>query len=111
MIKHESKIDWAVNHLRNLGWKVEKLSSGEYRASSYPFTPWNETYTTYTVRELIKLAKSYTHENRQNTTIKKITKQEATRERSFVRDEIRKMGEDADVCFPKRKYADSWNWD
>ena len=94
-----------------MGWKVEDLGGGKYRASNYPANPWNEEYTKYTVRELIKLARTYSHDSKQNTAIKRNLKKESKCERAFVRDELRKKGEEADAVHPKKKFSDRWNWD
>jgi hypothetical protein len=60
---------------------------------------------------LIKVAKGYTHENKRETMINKLVKKESKSERAFVRDRLKKDGEDADTNFGKHLHSNRWNWD
>lgn len=68
-------------------------------------------YHIYTQRELIKFAKAYTSQDKQQTAIKRDVKKQSKHERAFVIDNLRTKGEDADPNYPKTKFADTWNWD
>jgi len=110
-MKHESKLTTSIKRLKEKGWKVEKTVKGNYLAYQGTDSPDYHQYHYYTVRELIHLANSYSKNNKQRTAIKGCLKTESKRERAFVRDEIRKFGEDSDPNHPKKKFSDIWNWD
>jgi hypothetical protein len=106
----ESKLALALKAIRRTH-SVEKLPSGKWFVNWGGGNPEYQDYYIYTDRELIARAREMGHESRQKTAIKKNIKEESKRERRYVRDEINKNGEDADTDFPKRAFADRWNWD
>jgi len=109
-MKHRSKLQESINLLHKKGWRVEELK-GNYLAYFGTDSPTYHDYHVYTVRQLIRLADSYSKNSRQKTAVKKNTKTESKRERAFVRDELRKNGEDADAIRNKNQFSDTWNWD
>ena len=111
-MKHSSKLKEAISILRKQGWKVEDKGKGEFLAYFGTDCPQYHDYHLYNVRSLIKLAKSYTREDKQRTAIKGDVKKRSKRERVFVRNKLNVVDEeDLDVNFPKTKFSDSWHFD
>lgn len=124
MVK-ESKLETSIKILRDKGYTVTKEKKGwrVVRHPEYCESPkWKAFFEAngprkdwdfYTDRKLIKLADTYTHNNKQETSIKKnIKTRSKARERTLVKNRLRPhLAEDADVDFPKHKFEDRWNWD
>lgn len=128
-----SKLEEAIKLLKNHGWRVESLPDDKYLCymgtlycpSVYDLSiklmnagePRSRStvdlldYYVYGPRELIKKAKGYTSNDKQVTKIKSLVKKDSKRERRFVRDELNKHGEEADVNYPKKRYGDPWDFD
>lgn len=112
-------INDAIRHLRKIGWKVSELKDGNFfthRADYIPNSTHGVEWSTMTAREVIRLArKDHGRDSKQNTVLKGCIRDEGRRERTFVRDRIAKIGdresaEEADLNFPRRKFADPWYW-
>lgn len=124
MVK-KSKLETSIKILRDKGYTVTKEGKG-WRVVRHPeychsplfvempaYRKELGKWDIYSNRELIKLADTYTHNNKQETAIKKNIKTRSKgRERAHVKSRLRPhLAEDADVDFPKHKYEDRWNWD
>lgn len=106
-----SKLDESLELLMKKNYKLTKLEqSGNYLVEHSQFhlnNPW-----IFSPRELIKFAQGFGKESKQKTAIKKSTKAESRRERSFVRDRLKtQRPEEVDTNFPRQKFSDTWNWD
>ena len=113
MKNRKQNLEEALALLKTRGWTVTPLPSGKWETWLGPANPTYPQFHTRTTREIVKLASQYSHNNKQQTAIKKSLKAESKCERAFVRDAIKKINDpdESDVSFPKKKFADLWNWD
>ena len=113
MKNRKSKLAESLKRLKEMGWTVKLRPDGKYETWMGAANPTYVDYHIRTTRELIKLAEGYSSNNKQTTAIKACLEAESKCERAFVRDCINKIAdpEEADVNFPKKKFADLWNWD
>lgn len=109
MKRNTSKLKESLDLLKKNGWVFDKDEAGTYSLERGRF--FRQDGWTMTARELISFARGFGKECKQKTKVKKDTKRESKSERAFVRDELRKRGEDADTNFPKRAFSDTWSWD
>jgi hypothetical protein len=98
----------AVKILKNKGWKVEAINRKSYRVKHFR---WDD-YRDYNARELIVLARCYTHDNKRTTNINKDTKKEHnSKNRAATRDALNIADYDAIPLDAPTDCGDRWNWD
>ena len=98
----------AIKILKNKGWKIVKLDSGNLNVLHPRWSDYDE----YTPREFIELARCYTHENKRATNINQSTKKEHNgKNRSATRNAINSDDFDKIPLNRPTKSGDRWNWD
>ncbi len=98
----------ATQILKRNKWKVVSLENGNY---SVKHSTW-PTAREYTPRELITLARGYTHNNKRTTNINQSTKHEHNgKNRAATRDALNVADYDAIPLDSPTKRGDRWNWD
>jgi len=101
-------ISKAIKILKSNGWKVEEIDRKNYRVKA---VRW-ENYNDYSVRELISLARTYTHDNKRTSGINKDTKHEHnSKNRSSTRDAIQSERFDDIPIDGYIRGGNRWNWD
>lgn len=98
----------AIKVVKRNKWKVVKLENGNY---SIKHSTW-PTAREYTPRQLIELARVYTHDNKRATMINQSTKHEHNgKNRAATRDALNTADYDAIPLNAPTKSGDRWNWD
>jgi len=98
----------AIKILKSNGWKVEVIDRKKYRVKHFRW----EDYEDHTARELITLARCYTHDNKQTNTVNKNTKhQNNSKTRASTREAIQSERFDDIPINGHIRQGDRWNWD
>jgi hypothetical protein len=98
----------AIKVVKRNKWKVVKLENGNY---SIKHSTWPHA-DEYTPRQLIELARVYTHDNKRTTMVNKSTKKEHNgKNRAATRDALNTADYDTIPLDSPTKSGDRWNWD
>jgi hypothetical protein len=98
----------AIQIVKRNKWKVVVLENGNYSLKHNTWAHFEE----YTPRQLVDLARCYTHENKRTTNINKFTKKEHNgKNRAATRDALNIADYDAIPLNAPTDCGDRWNWD
>jgi hypothetical protein len=99
----------AIRRLKRNGFQVSNVSRQKFIVKRFNW----EISESYTARELINLARTYSHYNKFTSTVNSLVKEtDNSRNRSATRDAIKTDDWDSiPVGLGKVKSGDRWSWD